>query len=505
MTLFDEFTVNGTSTFTDRDGVTGSPTWSYATNNVIFGRPAIRQDGTIFFVEVTPPDPNNGDATSSAVVALDGTTGTPVLRLPLPSGFTQAYDCNGNLIQNTPTGAPNISSLAIDSNGTFAVAISVNTEVQYQSCSPGQYFTSVPFTSSLSLFLVNVDGSTSQTPLHTTAVDLGPIGAGGLPRALPQEVIPDGQGGFLAGWIDYLPRPPLDHVAHVTGSGVSDYTFPALYGHFGSMVLGDNGAAYATDSQTIQAFDLNSGQSLWNYLSPAVGGIDIVAAVSGGGLAAKEFDQINSETILRFDSTGGATADGWSASSNLQYFVGDWYGFPASGSSAMAFFGAPVLWADSVWLTPKQGGTSAAEPDLKLLGQSDCENMSGRDIEYWLVKPDGALETQPYVVFEKQTDHSVASPNGVSPLDYSGEKDKFFDNLRPGAAGESHDSIQTFNFGLQGQRLYQVRRIERKLVNAKVPVVPPQFRIVMKPYAQATLNGQHAPYVGPCYPVYPPN
>jgi hypothetical protein len=129
--------------------------------------------------------------------------------------------------------------------------------------------------------------------------------------------------------------------------------------------------------------------------------------------------------------------------------------------------------------------------------------MSGRAIEYWLAKPTNALADKPYVVFEKQTDHTVA-PDGVSPLDYSGETNKFNDSLRPGAGGESHDSVQTFNFGLPAERLYHVRRIERRLANSKVPVVPPEFHIVMKPFAQATLNGQHAPYVGPCLPNYPP-
>jgi hypothetical protein len=377
----DELAVNGTSTFTDHDGVTGSPTWSYATNNVVFGRPAIRQDGTIFFVEVTPPDPNNGDATSSAVVALDGTTGTPVLRVPLPSGFSQAYDCNGNLIQNqnTPTIAPDISSLAIDSNGTFSVAISVDTEVQYQSCSPGQNFTSVPFTSSLSLFLVKVDGSTSQTPLHTTAVDLGPNGASRLPRALPQEVIPDGQGGFLAGWIDFLPQQPLDHVAHVTGSGVGDYAFPALYGHFGSMVLGDNGTAYATDSQTIQAFGVNSGQSLWAYTSQALDGISVIASTPGGGLATQEYNGPQTGTVTQLDSNGDPSAVTSTPAPGLPRFSwhGVWYAL-SPGYFTLAEIALPTkLLSATIWSSsggdPSENGVAGRPWYFILNWQNDFD------------------------------------------------------------------------------------------------------------------------------------
>ena len=94
------------------------------------------------------------------------------------------------------------------------------------------------------------------------------------------------------------------HVAHLTGTGQGDYTFSSLYEFIGSMVLGDNGAAYATDGQNIQAFDINSGQPLWTYFSPAIGGIDIIAASSGGGLVAKEFSGSQAGTEIQLDSNG---------------------------------------------------------------------------------------------------------------------------------------------------------------------------------------------------------
>ena len=161
---------------------------------------------------------------------------------------------------------------------------------------------------------------------------------------------------------------------------------------------------------------------------------------------------------------------------------------------------------------PQQAATSAAEPAFTLRGISDCEGPTGRTIEYWLVATQGgALVPDPYVVFEHQTDPTVAPPNGVSPvdskgqLDYSGQKDKFDDDLTPNADPNSHVSTQTFNFGLQGQRLFPVRRIDRTLANSHVPVILPQFLIKMPSGQQATLNGQASPYVGPCSGTYPPN
>lgn len=127
------------------------------------------------------------------------------------------------------------------------------------------------------------------------------------------------------------------------------------------------------------------------------------------------------------------------------------------------------------------GGTSAAEPNLSLRGMSDCEDFAGRHIEYWLVKPTNALEDQPYVVFEHQTDHSLAPPNGVSPLDYKGVTNKFDDLLRTGVDGTTHVSDQTFTFGLPGQRLFDVKRIRRHLANSDVSLKSPTFRIVIRP------------------------
>jgi|HubBroStandDraft_6_1064221.scaffolds.fasta_scaffold302948_2 hypothetical protein len=86
------------------------------------------------------------------------------------------------------------------------------------------------------------------------------------------------------------------------------------------------------------------------------------------------------------------------------------------------------------------------------------------------------------------------------------EQDKFTDTITPYTNSSTITSTQTFNFGIQGQRLYPVRRIDRSLANsAYAPVSPPQFSIVIPALQQPTLNKQPSPHVGPCNGTYPPN
>jgi hypothetical protein len=192
---------------------------------------------------------------------------------------------------------------------------------------------------------------------------------------------------------------------------------------------------------------------------------------------------------VRFDSSGNATFDAWTGS-DLQYGAEDqWLGvqtfgqdskrglgaqhqskYPGNGTALISVFAAlPIVWPNSIWMMPQQAGTAAAEPDLQLLGKSDCEDPTGRHIEYWLTTPAGALSTDPYVVFEHQTVHSLAPPSGVSPLDYSGQQDKFTDDISPGTNTTPITSTQTFTFGIANQRMYDVRRILRTLSSSTVP------------------------------------
>ncbi len=379
-----------TSTIADFDAVTGSQLWIYSPSPNFAQPLAVRHDGTIFVLETTPvvPTPSEtqcpvhivGDCSQSAfLVALDPISGTPTLRLPLPSGTLQDFDCHGNLF-SSDTRPPISRNIAIDSDGTASIELEVDTFVENFGCSdpnpdpvnnPRQ-LQSAPFTSSLYLFQVKPDGSTAVTLIHSFSGDnfLAPLPNQG--RSEPQQVIPDGAGGVLAAWTDYSVQPRLAHVTRIGPSGRSDYAFPSVEaGAFGHMVLGDNGVAYLTDSVLIQAFDINSGQILWTWQAPDPNNdvVNIIASSAGGGLVAKFTDLSTPsrlETVVRLDSTGQPTLDAWSAA-RLDYEIGDqWLGFPSAGSAFPAFSAPSVEWTSSVWARPDQNLTNAATPKIQV-------------------------------------------------------------------------------------------------------------------------------------------
>ncbi len=199
-----------TSTLKDFDGATGTQMWSYASPGLLNAE-AIRQDGAIFLVETTPLDPSsNFSSNGSSVVALDPNSGTTLLRIPLTGGLSQTYDCHGVLIQSQVRAPQIFSNLAVDSDGTVSLLVEVESQTVNQNCDQNgqpQGLLVSPFTSALSLFQVNPDGSSGLVPIRSNTIDLSTFISGPLPRAWPQEVIPDGQGGVLVGWIDFSVHP----------------------------------------------------------------------------------------------------------------------------------------------------------------------------------------------------------------------------------------------------------------------------------------------------------
>lgn len=462
------------------------------------------------------------DENGVAYIAEPTNAGLPSVTFAYPSGYISSFQFQPSTVNNTDipccVGPP-----MVNTDGTVYV------EYEVRTTSNGVITSDMLYIYSSVLGLYTVLSSTTQNE-----------------ALLPGPVIPDGNGGVLATWtISPASGPPPQYpfqVADVSSSGVvgTPYSLPfsptaVTFGQSPTLVLGESGVAFATDGSdtvngpVIASFNISSGSVNWSYQTTPQNSLSIVASITGNGLVAKTTDQNANDTLLWFDPTGAVTPDTWSASS-IQYADDEWLALstsmasgddkrrtsglggsrPLDGQAATitAITDSPVQWADSVWLMPQQAGTSGAEPAFTLEGQSDCESPTGRDIEYWLVNTQGrALVTAPYIVFEQQTDHTLAPPNGVSPLNYSGQQDKFSDGISPGTNPTTHYSTQTFNFGQQGQRLYPVRRIDRMVVNSSTftPVTPPQFAIVVPPQQQATLNGRAAPYVGPCSGTYPPN
>jgi len=283
--------------------------------------------------------------------------------MQLPDALVQTFDCNGNIFQSYYRGGGSQSNLAIDTDGTVFFPINLFSATQTLPCtnSPG----SGTFTSTFALFQLKPDGSTSVTPIRTVS---GDSQSTTKPNIDAWQVIPDGQGGTLVAWVDRTtPNQPLDYVTHLSASGNSDFYFPSLHGPIASMVLGENGAAYATDSQTIQAFNVNSG-ALWSYTSQALDGIAIIASSAGGGLVAQEFPTNDTATVSQFDSNGNPSLLTTAPVTTAPYTGQLYYSWTADwnvpiASAPLASISAPIFdLANVVWTAPlgNPSGTSSA-------------------------------------------------------------------------------------------------------------------------------------------------
>jgi hypothetical protein len=277
-------------------------------------------------------------------------------------------------------GALSFSNLAIDTDGTVSLAITTRTSLLTLTCDNLAASSSIR-TSAVSLFQLKPDSSTSVTPIRTASADL--VQTHNAPWFDAWQAIPDGQGGTLVAWYDAsTPNQPLNYVTHVSASGNTDFYFPSLYAAMPSMVLGENGTAYVTDTQTIQAFNVNSG-ALWNYVSLAYG-VEIIASTAGGGLVAEEFSANNTTNVLRFDSSGAITPDSWSGSGTLDYFSASLWTSYACGAG-MAEYMAPAVQEASAPGTrpggdPQHNGTT--DPGLPLVATQDCQKVNAEGTIY---------------------------------------------------------------------------------------------------------------------------
>ncbi|MBZ5672521.1 MAG: hypothetical protein LAO04_22705 [Acidobacteriia bacterium] len=329
------------------------------------------------------------------------------------------------------------------------------------------------------------------------------------------KVIPDGQGGALVAWYFWLSEPGVPdegHVTHVSSSGSTDLS---ISGQVFEMVLGENGTAFANNG-AITAFDLSSMTSLWTYQAPAgSNSMKIIASTAGGGLVAKFSDQYGvQETVVRIDSNGQPSTDSWSGENVSYLVVGDWL----TGSTSLAAPAAdPVELAEATWIDPAGGGNNSSDPGLKLIGSTDC-TITDRQVQYFLrnsnraVPRDANNNVIPYTVFEHQTVHSLAPPDGVTPHQYATDpnsgvpENEFDDAIYPGTGTVPLYSTQTFTYGLKGQRQYRVKRIERHTGDFTwVPIEPPENHILVRPCAEPLINGWPAPYIGQgCENQWPP-
>jgi IPT/TIG domain len=270
------------STIIRYDGATGQESWRYSSPGKLKYDWAVRSDGMIFVVE------ENDSANEATLLGIDGATGLARTRVPILESTWEYYDssCSLNIYQRGPaqTGAPII---------TPDGAVHLEGDVWHR-----------------------LDGQTQC---------LG---------ASENSTYDDNVGGLLAsravcqynynGYYYYC----FPHLSHVTAGGNTDYAFALDPGmsEISSMVLGENGTAFASDGAKFVSFNVATGAVNWTWTAPSAG--ELIASTAGNGLAVKQynFDGSGSETdqVVRLDPTGQATYDAWTGNSIQYAYAGEW-------------------------------------------------------------------------------------------------------------------------------------------------------------------------------------
>lgn len=367
----------------DYDAQTGSPVWNL---DGVFGNfggtllpSAIRQDGAVVVL-------NPFSGISGSVVALDGNSGRPIFSVMVPSQpstFTSTCADTGSVTtrpESSPTGP-----MTIDSDGNIYILFSFGSQTRTELCN-FVVVTSVGGSYTLEVLKIAPDGTSSTQMLNQ-------VGA----YVAPGEVVPDGQGGFLATWTqETLSETTPFMVTHVSSNGTATYQLPLNglfsfgdfapsfdpFAFFHQIVIGENGVAFATDRLSsnsdgslapgnIASFDINSGQVKWTYQAPSQNVLSLVASSAGGGLVAKatnyqdiSADLTGTDTVLRFDSTGTPTSVAWSGAS-VQYLVGSAW-LSSFNGSLNSVLGGDFDLTNSTWNFPDQKLTHAATRKIHL-------------------------------------------------------------------------------------------------------------------------------------------
>ena len=553
------------------DGSSGAATWRYDSRGMLadggywFGayyrtgnsggnytNPslAVDQNGYVLVVETlqAPNVVGNGQTLgysgASSLIKVDPGAGTPVASWNLsPATAIQTYVTCGlsNYAVNIISVPPNTSSISVGPDGSYYLEVDSFTWNEWVTVCGYQ------------------PGSISYAP---TLLTVSPTGAGSftsLPNCsapVPSNVIPDGNGGALASsFCGNSDGTVSMQITPVGGSTASAVNMPVQqYSNQQDMVLGDEATYFTTGGSSNQVMDIDeaSGNQLWSW-QPTSGSVEIIAATAAGGVAVKNIITDSSgneeEDVVRLDSNGNPKYDTWgtlggSAAygvlSNSSYSSnGLWVG--TTGDPVISgIIGDDLLVALSPWgwgsgeggAGGDEQGQAGADPALKLVGVSDCVTSAGSPAQFDRY-PSYKLETGKnqapsvnYTVFEVLSPHKQlaqcldkkGNPTGSSPCNYASSSNgipynRFDDHLFVPAQTAAFSNNQSFQYGVAGQRLWDVRRIERtaqSLSTLQIEQVPTDnvdhLNLGFSPFQQPLIDGYPSPYLGPSCsspPKYP--
>jgi hypothetical protein len=343
-------------TIVDLDGTMGQPKWQLRAA-------AVQNGSTLSYCypdDVKWVEPQMAiRVDGSVVISAMTNNGLPPLSVVTPGGFLQTV----NIPTSTATDAFNnqiaefspMSPPIVDSDGSIYVEYEVR-QIAY----PPKITSAVLYLLKIGAPLAGELGQQTTVTLSSTSEDK---------NLLPGRIIPDGQGGVLATWTispSVLPIPlQVTHsyqAAHVVSGAVAatyDLPFTPLkvtFGLYPTLVLGENGTAFATDGADtysgpqIVSFNLSSGAVNWSHRAALGNALSIIGATANGSVATIDNSQ---QGILQFDASGGLTQiTTGNASSQPSYsWKGHWNAFSALGTSQ---FRLPFM-EDfaSLWANPR--------------------------------------------------------------------------------------------------------------------------------------------------------
>jgi hypothetical protein len=277
-------------------GVGGSTLYCYPAAPQIAVR--VQTDGAVVIAA-----PGN-TAGLPEIQVVNGITGQSAFLPLIPeSSYTNT---DGSITNGySPIGAP-----IVDSDGT--------TYVEYEVRS----IANPPKVTSASLYLLKISPSnaTSSILLNSTTAD---------ENLFPGKVIPDGNGNLLATWSVSPSNPPIPmnpyQAAYVSGGAVSTiYSLPFTPKNFVlgpdglplsvSLVFGESGIAFATDSQDrgditnnqgpkVVAFEAASGAVVWSYQVSTGSNLSIMSALTGNAVQVND----SQAGVTQLSSTGAAS------------------------------------------------------------------------------------------------------------------------------------------------------------------------------------------------------
>jgi hypothetical protein len=267
---------------TDLDGQSGNQAWQYATSgysSISFG--AVGVDGSVYAIE---SDLQN-NYLHGYLESFNGSSGSLQARIPLPESLNY-FNCPDNVQPDISYIMAQSGSAAVAPDGSFYMEVASYESFLQTNCENGpQPYAFSSGSSNLSLMRVSPDGGAGLISLDSSST----------PQFSPGDVIPDGQGGVLAAWINPLYQEVL---ADVGTPGGTQMNFPV---GIENMVLGDNNVAFATNTGSIVAFSVPSLTPTWSYASTG-GALSFVAATSGGGVTIND----STQGIIQLDPSGNA-------------------------------------------------------------------------------------------------------------------------------------------------------------------------------------------------------